>query len=379
MSKLTALLFLLLCLAAVANDHDGDRDRVERDFGSDRFAAGGNVAISKAVTGDLIAAGGSVSVEANIGGDAVLAGGNVRVTGNVAQGIYGAGGQVNIDGTVGRNVRAAGGQVNLGPKSEVAGNLTVGGGQVTLRGTVKGYVQAAGGRVLIDGPVTGDVEATSGHVELGPNARIGGKLRYASGDELVRDPAAQVTGAVERIAMRGGWPVPADVEHRVGRRGGWVWTMGLLVLAVVLAAALPNVYGHVANTLQTRFGMSVLMGFVMLICVPVAALLLLITIIGVPLGLLAIALYLILLLLGYVACGMSLGRWVLQRVKGDAPTTLWRITGAVLGVLAVSLLARIPWLGGWIAFIALLAGLGALALQFGRTRAAASPIAEGST
>jgi hypothetical protein len=155
----------------------------------------------------------------------------------------------------------------------------------------------------------------------------------------------------------------------MGRGGGWVWTIGLLLVAAVLVALLPSFYTQVAETFRTRAAMSLLIGFVALVCVPVLAILFLITIIGVPLGLLTIASYLMLLVVGYVSTGISIGNWLLVRVKSDqSGSTLWRIGGAVVGVLIVSLLARIPWVGGWVVLAALLLGLGALTLQVWQSR-----------
>ncbi len=344
-------------------------ERAERDFGNDHFAAGNSLQIDTAVAGDLIAAGGSVDVIATVEGDAVLTGGTVAVSKRIGQNFYGAAGKLFVNDVVGRNARVTGGQVTFSQVSEVVGNVTAAGGEVTLNGKVRGHVLIAGGRVLIDAIVGGDVEATGGQVELGPNARIGGKLRYASREPLKRDPAAQVQGAVETFAPPGGWPVPENVEHGMGRAGGWIWTTGLMLLAAVLVALLPNFYLGVANTLRRHAGKSLLVGFITFVCVPVAALLFLITIIGVPLGLLTVLAYLLLLLVGYVSTGISIGDWALQRAKSDASQSmLRRIFSAIIGVLIVSLLARIPWLGGWVVVVALLVGLGALALQIWQLR-----------
>lgn len=366
MKRMLVLVGLTLALSARANDAE---KRIERDFGNDHFAAGGLVRIDQRVTGDLIAAGGNIEVVAPVGGDVVLSGGTLRVNSSIGQSLYAAGGQLSINGPVSRNLRVAGGQIEIGPASEVAGNVSIGGGQVTIKGHIKGYVQALGGKVLIDGVVDGDVQAHSGQVELGPNARIAGKLRYASREDLKRDSGALVQGAIERIEMPGGWPVPENVEHGMGRRGSWFWSIGLLVIAGVLVSALPSFFARATATVRTRFAISVLLGFVTLVCVPVAAVFFLITIIGVPLGLLVIALYLTLLVVGYVTTGISLGDRVFARLRiGRERSKFWRIASAGLGVLLVGLLARIPWVGGWVVLVALLAGLGAIAQQLWQAR-----------
>lgn len=338
------------------------RDRVERALGPDRFAAGGMLQLGGRTAGDLFAAGGEIDVDAAVGGDLVVAGGRIAVRGTVAQDLYAAGGRLRLDATVNRNVRVAGGAVDLGPEGRVGGNLTVAGGDVRLRGTVDGYVQAGGGDVLIDGTVRGDVVVGAGEVELGPNARVLGRLRYASRSELERDPAAQVA-SIERFEL------PRRPDVREGARAAahgiaWMWTAGLVVLAALFAALLPGMSDGIAATIRARWAVSLLVGFVALVCIPVGAALAAATVIGIPLALTVFAAYLALLLLGYVAAGVSAGTLALGPAR--ASRAGWRIACAALGMLAIALLARIPY-AGWLVFLAaLLVGLGALLTQLRR-------------
>ena len=131
--------------------------------------------------------------------------------------------------------------------------------------------------------------------------------------------------------------------------------------------------GGVAQTLRRRPGLALLSGFIALVCIPVAALIFFITLIGAPLGLLALLLYFVLLLLGYVATSVALGDWALQRFKADAAAkTAWRIGAAMLAVLAFALLGSVPYLGGLVVFAALLAGIGAIMLQMAPRAGAAA-------
>lgn len=369
----TAVLGMMTVLAffAAAEETAPPRSQEQR-LGSDLFVAGGSVRVDKPVAGDLFAAGGEIDVDAAVAGDTIMAGGNLRVAAPVAQGLYAAGGRLVIATEVGRNARVAGGRVDLASTGQIAGNLTMCGGDVTIRGAVKGYLQACGGQVLIDGPVHGDVMATAGRIELGPNARIGGKLRYASGDEIRRDAAALVAGGIERLAIPGRKAVaPGSAEkapHEERARGpgaGWLWTLGLMLLAALSVAIAPGPIARVSTTLRGRPGFALLLGFVTLVCVPVAALILLVSILGIPLGLLLVLLYLVLLLLGYVSTGVALGDWALARVKADAAAKAWwRAAAAVLGVLVIALLGSVPVAGTLVVLAALLLGLGAIVLLF---------------
>jgi cytoskeletal protein CcmA (bactofilin family) len=361
-SIVVALVGLWVAYGAQAQDA---KPATERHVGSDTFVFGGSVRIDKPVPGDLIAAGGNVDVDAPVAGDAMLAGGNLRITAKVEHSVMAGGGRLILDAPIGRNLRVGGGQVDVGPMAAIGGNVIVGGGQVSLRGPVKGSVTVGGGRVLIDGPVDGDVVSNAGKLTLGPNARLAGKLSYRSNDELERDPAAQVAGAIEHLAMPGrGATRDRDWGERAQRAGpSWPWTLGLMAIAAILVVALPVTTQRVAEGLRTRFGWSLLWGFIALACLPVAALILLISIVGIPLALLVVLLYFALLLVGYVGSAIGLGQWALARFKPEAAQRSgWRIGAAMAAVLLLALLGSVPFVGGLVGLLAVLAGIGAIAL-----------------
>lgn len=369
-----------VCLAFVSFAWAADAADAQASarVGADSVMFGGRLRVDQPVAGDLIAAGGQLDLDAPVAGGAMLAGGKLRVTARIAEAVYAAGGQVTLDAPIGRHMRVAGGQVELGPQATVGGNVTVFGGQVTLRGAVNGAVTVAGGRVLIDGPVAGDVVSHAGRLTLGPNARLAGKLSFRSGDALERDPSAQVTGAIERQTMPlsdvGGAASSAQLGPASGEDRGWdrrarewaapgLWTVGLMLLAAVLVVVLPATSARVAQAVRTRFGWSVLLGFIALVCIPVSALLLALTIVGIPLALVAVLLYPALLLLGYTGASLALGQWALLRARPAAAAQRgWRIVAAVAAVFVLALLGSVPYVGGLVALLAMLAGVGAMLL-----------------
>jgi cytoskeletal protein CcmA (bactofilin family) len=372
LQPLLLCLFFLVGVAAAAGKNDPDV--VDREAGGDRFSAGGSVSITKPVSADLLVAGGDIDVDTRVGGDVLAVGGNVRLRGDVDAGVIAAGGQLLVNARVKRSVRIAGGQVEIGPKAELGGNLSIAGGQVRVEGPVFGYVQAGGGNVTIDGPVGGDVWVTGGRLALGPNARIAGRLRYASRGELSQDPGAIIKGGVERVEISSG-RTRAHTESS-SHAFGWVWVAGLMLLAAVLVLAAPAFTTRVSGVLRERPWFSLLIGFIVLVCVPIGAVILLVTIIGLPIGLLALLLYPVLLLIGYQSTAIGISDWVMQRFFNDrARSRWWRVGAAVAAVFVIALLTRLPAIGGFLAFIALIVGLGALALQWRRPAAPATSAA----
>ncbi len=342
------------------------------EFGQDHFMAGERVEVTRTTTGDVIAAGGKVMLNADVAGDVLVAGGDVRLAGPVQQGVLAAGREVVIAETIGRNVRAAGATIRLLPDTRIGRNATLAGGELDLQGTVTGHLLAAGRRIYINGTIGGDAQLTAEQIELGPDARIQGSLRYRSPNELKRAASAQVGGAVERLPGRG----PGKSRDRFPLAGLLAWSLGLGALAAILLALVPAISEEVSDTIRRRFGISLLVGFIALVCIPVALVIALITIIGIPVGLLALLVYPALLLLGYVAMGVALGDIALARVRaGRAPSRSGRIIAAVLALLALGLITRIPFAGGLLGLVSMLAGMGALLQRLWKGRKASAPAA----
>ena len=135
-----------------------------------------------------------------------------------------------------------------------------------------------------------------------------------------------------------------------------------MLMAALLAAALPAASAKMAEELRSHPALALLWGLLTLVCIPVAAILLLITIIGIPLALLAILLFFALLLVGHVVAAASLADLALRRYKPEASARIaWRAGAAIVAALALALLARIPVLGGLIALVAMLLGVGVFA------------------
>ena len=271
------------------------------------------------------------------------------------------GGNVDVDQPVEGNLYVAGGDVNV--NAPVSGNLRVAGGDVNIKGNIGGKVAVAGGHVKIDAPVAGNATVSGGQLELGPNARISGKLDF-NGGQLEQDPAAVVTGGIIRSEHRRHglgrheWDSDSKYGYVVGRA---IWVTGLMLLAAIIAGALPGPVRRMENELRTRPWLATLLGIVALICIPIAAVIVMITIIGIPLGLLGILAYVALLLIGYVMTSVVVSGLLLDRYKAEAASrTAWRVGAAALAMLVIASAAHVPHVGGFVALVALVVGVGVI-------------------
>ena len=289
-----------------------------------------------------------------VAGKSVFVGGNVDITEPLEGGLTAAAGNITVSAPVNGSARLAA-------------------GKITITGAIKGNLRAAAGRVTIDGPVGGNASVAGGKLVLGPNARIDGKLTFRGG-ELDQDPAAVVTGTVEHTSGRRHHDDELAPFGRYGR--GWIWTAGLMLLAAIIAGALPGPTRRMAEELRAHPWTAPLIGFIALTCIPIAAVIVMITVIGIPVGLLALMGYVVLLLVGYVWLSVVVGGLLLDHYKADvASQTAWRVGAAVVAMLALGLLARLPFVGHFIAFAALIIGVGMVVATIFRYRSTQAPTA----
>jgi len=287
-------------------------------------------------------------------------GGDVNISEATEGPVVAMAGSVTVSAPVNGTVRAAAGQVTIAKGGVIKGDVSAAAGDVTVDGSIDGRLHAAAGHVRINGPVTGNASIAAGTLELGPEARIQGKLTFR-GEELVRDPAAVVAGGVDQRVggAHGNWHERSPTERFLH---GWIWTIGLMVLAAIIAAALPGPSNRMAGELRQHPWITLGIGFVALVAVPIAGVLLMFTIIGIPIALLVLMAYGVLLLAGYVWLAVVVGGLLLDRVRPDvAALAAWRAGAAVLAMLVIALLVRVPYVGGTAHFIALMLGMGMIA------------------
>jgi uncharacterized RDD family membrane protein YckC len=258
-------------------------------------------------------------------------------------------------------------------------------GDTTSSGHVQDSAVAVFGSVQIDGPVDGDVVAVFGNVNLGPHARVGGDVT-AVGGGVIRDPAAVVTGDVQSV---GGFTSGFDrlrpwIDHCLfyGRPLalvpgiGWAWTLAFIFLAlyVFLALLFRDAVVRCAITVETHPGMSFVAALLSILIIPIAIVLLCITVIGIA----AIPFVLVgAFCIGLFGKAVMLA-WLGRRVVGRSAQLGHPAIAVIVGGLIVLVLYLIPVLGFLVYNILGLFGFGAVIYTLilaGRERRAARPSA----
>lgn len=326
------------------------------------YLAGGELKIMQPVSGDLIAAGGRISVERNVGADAAIAGGAIDIRAPIGQDLRIAGGTVGIEQDVGADLVAAGGTVRVAPATTIAGSAWIAGGEVIVDGKIGKGARIYGNRITLAGKITGDTRLYGEEIVLTKTARINGNLSYASRSTLPEEQRSQISGTVTRLDATEDW---GGAE---GRRSAWWWfhplfLISMLVCGMLLYALFPNAVLGVQKAIREHPGRSLLIGVALLFSVPPVAILFMATVIGLPIGFALLLLYPLALLLGYLASAFFLGQRIAAGAKQAEPLSFPKqMLYLGLALLILSLALAVPFLGGFILLLAVVAGLGGWAV-----------------
>ena len=360
------LAFGLATITGCSVQIEGD-DSIAQQLGSDYVGAGGMVNVTDPIEGDAFLAGGRVSIATEVRGDLVVAGGEVSLGGAVGDDLYGAGGNVQLDAIVTGNARLAGGDVTVGAATVVAGNVNLTGGRVQFDGNTHQDLHASGGSVRLNGEVHGDAVVRAEELVVGPEARIGGRLVFRGPSEPEIAEGAVIVGGVDferRSTRRIFDDASGHARNAVLGIGSFLSFVGLFLAAALFVAMFPNFTTSAASVVGRKPLQSLGLGLAFVACVPFLGVVLLITVIGIPLALLLVPIYLLMLFLGWATVALFVAQRGLDTLRPGRPATMTaRLLALFLALAALWLLRQIPLVGGLIAFVALLAGIGAFVWQ----------------
>ena len=311
--------------------------------------------------GNEFMAGGYVEIQGRVAKSAFVSGGDVTVAGSVGHNLYAAGGDVRLEGVVQHDVRMAGGTLRIAPEAQVGGDATLAGGSIIVDGMVGGDLHAYGERIVVNGSVSGDVEFAGDKLRLGPDARVAGRVVYRSHNDVVMEPGAVVAGGITKSEKDRAW---RRFAHGATLAGGITISLGMVILGAVLVLGMTRFSREAAASIRQKPWQMIGLGCAMLVGVPVALAVLVVTIIGIPLAVLLAFAYGALLMLGYLIGAIFLGDLALERIDATKLDSVWwRALFMLLAIVVIAIVRQVPVAGHLAWWVLFLAGVGAFTLR----------------
>ncbi|MFA6307026.1 MAG: polymer-forming cytoskeletal protein [Patescibacteria group bacterium] len=332
------------------------------------YAAGANVTIEGKVTGDVFCAGQAINISGEVAGDVICAGQSISVSGNVGGSLRAVGNSINLSGKVSRNVMAFGASILSSASSSVGWDMMTFGAFGQIAGNVGRDLYGGLGQASLSGQIGKNVNLNFGQQNkksdkpaliLTGTAVIGGDVKYTSNQEATIENGAVVKGEVIHN-------FPKITAKKSGANGiGWWWgkiisLFSALVLGLVLISFWREQIIKITDLMLKKVGPSLGWGVLALLLTPIAAIILLITIIGIPLSLILMALWLIAMYVSKILAGILIGRSFLSNYWLKQKDSL--ILAMIIGIIIAYLIFALPIIGSFVALLAVLWGLGGILL-----------------
>lgn len=357
-----ALVFAGLCVAmamptpaSATEIRKGDRITIAKDevVPSDLYVVGGQIRIGGTIKGDLVVAGGDVEVTGHIEGDMLSASGHVRMTGQVDGNIRGYAGNITINGKVGRNVMTFGGDVNIDHDAAIAGSVTTGSGRLSLDGHVGRDLLAFAGQANLSGTILGSAKIRGGELNIDSSADMRGSVDFEGDREPQVSAQARLASPV-RFVKRTTGPNYANPHYYIWQV---IWMAAFILFGLVLYSLMPK-FSHEAVRSAEQYGAAAGLGVLVLFGVPIAACIACVTVVGLFIGVSTLFVWWASVYFAQVVVGTVVGQWLMGRTS-----EFWPVVGRMaVGVVIVRLCTTIPNVGGWVKFVAILWGIGAISL-----------------
>jgi hypothetical protein len=331
-----------------------------------------SVDTAQTLKGDFYGLASKVTISGPAEDDAYIAGGTVTVTAPVAKDLTILGGVVQIHGNIGDDLRVVGGEVTLGAV-DVTGDIAVLGGTLTILSgaTIKGDILFMGGDLVVEGDVTGTIHGASENVRI--NGKVGGDIEYTSTKVFSLGDKAQVLGSIqyksyEDIDRAQNAHVAGDVQKiKVSPQSSKdIFKVYLFFISMLLFSALGfflmarRYVTTLVHTVQQNSGVSGLVGLGVFLVLPFVSTLLLVSAVGILGGITVLFAYVLLLLASIGLAGIVVGYYIQKLATKKTEITLVTVCS---GVVIFSLLALVPYIGGFIMFGSVMMTLGALSLK----------------
>ncbi len=317
---------------------------------TDLFVFAQRTTIDGDVDGDLVVWSQVVTVNGHVKGDVICGAQSLRINGTVDGNVRSFAQSVDITGTVGKNFMSWSGETNLESKASIGGSVTLGSNDATLAGKVGGDVLAMADTFDTSGSVGRNLTIRSDHLTIDSTADINGSVKYTGRNKPEISQGAKM-GPFEQV-------IPKTRPRYERMRFYWhrilLWGVGF-VFGLVLLLLIPGFYADATGACR-KYAPAAGFGLLFLFATPIAAIIACATIVGLGVGITTLLLYII----GVYASTVFVAGFVGEALLGPSTGTGAAIGRLALGLLITHVLRILPYVGGWILFIMMFWGFGAM-------------------
>jgi len=328
------------------------------------------VKAGEVISGDIMCFGAVVDIEGKVDGNVTCFAAQITINGEVNGDVKAFGSLIEIFGKVSGNVDLQGAVVRVG--GEVGGKLKSGGATVQLSGDIKDDAEINGAVLDVGGIFEKNLLLVSNRITIYPDLHVMGNLGH-SVEKLSLPDSAVVDGKVYQYIPEKKKEKPEVVVAKTfaQKLTDWVkdvlWhTAAFYVIGFALLLFVPMRLSMIVETVKKRPLKTIGIGALILIVIPIASIIVMITFIGIPTGLITLTIYSILLYVSQVIGAIFGGILLLRLIKGT--WDLKMVHCILTGIPIYAILKTVPILGGIMFLLSTLIALGGLSVVIWQMR-----------
>ncbi|MGA2666643.1 MAG: polymer-forming cytoskeletal protein [Patescibacteria group bacterium] len=308
-----------------------------------------------AVSGDLVAFASNLNINGPVENELTAAGSSINIKSDIGTNTRLAGNSINFEGTTGQDLMVAANTITLSKNSQIGGDLALAGSTMEIDGTVLGNAWIYGGSITLNGTINGNVKINkSSSFTLGDNAVINGNLTYSAPGQAKISPNAKVLGAISFTQTKSG-------RTYFGKTFGFLTLYSLIasfLLLIVLVYVFPkSIHTYLEKSFH-KFWANLGWGFVALIILPIALIILMLSVIGLKIAITIGLIYLVSFIIISMITPLFIGTLLIKWVERQGYQANWLVI--IVGLVASFVIDLVPVIGPLILFGFFLVALGQL-------------------
>jgi len=354
---------MILCTTSVyglvVRSGDNIKIKVDEVIDDDLVAFGQNVSIKGKVNGDIYAFGQEVEVTGDVAGTIFCGASTVDIDAQIAGSVWAGAGKVSIAGNVYNNVLIFGGTLDVEEDATIGNDLIVYGGKAKVAGEVDGMIKGGMGTFIMSGK-SAKVNINADKIRIKSGALISGDLVIESGQEPVIEEGAEILGEIKLKSIE---EVDEEVAFAIVPIIAFLIIMfkvivfvAKIIVGIVLIVLSKKYVRRIMDTVISKPWHCLGWGFIGLIVIPVAVIILFSILIGYPFAVFGAYVYTFIFYLASIFAGLVIGEKVIRLFKKEGEISLY--LSLIIGLIVLFVLGLIPILGFIVKIIVLLFGSG---------------------
>lgn len=349
------VVFAGLSFSSVKAIEDDDFIVTSSEQRKELFQADDNLNISGIYDGTVFFAGSNVTSSSTINGIGFIAGQTLDISGVANYGFF-AGNVVNIQGTINNDLFVTGNTISIKDNAKVGRDTYLFASNVSLVNTIISrnlYISSVDVNIS-NTTILGNVNVNASNIVFGDNVNISGTLKYNDDASITNINKVNAGATLVSVTEKD------DIEDVWGNKivNFVISLIGMILIGIILYGIWSNLFKKCSNTMKNyTFGKclsDIVIGFLILIAVPVISIMLMITIIGIPISIITLISYIISIYLTTIFVGYLLGNFIITKIFKHKENGYLAI---VLGVFVIKLIELVPFIGGIVCFIVICLGL----------------------